>query len=178
MKSGIAFSLLCSLVVAGALPALAQDAAAEASNSPFAVTLIMRWVHVLSAIAMLGGALFMRLVLKGALAETAEENREAVAGAVRKRWKMFVMLLTTLLLISGFYNYLMVTRFEHDGNPQYHMLFGIKFLLSLAVFTLAMFLIGNSSIGKKLQANDKLWLGVLCTLGVAVVLIAGYMKVM
>jgi len=34
-----------------------------------------------------------------------------------------------LLLISGLYNYLAVTRVQHAGQPLYHMLFGIKFLL-------------------------------------------------
>ncbi|MBI1320152.1 MAG: hypothetical protein GC168_14580 [Candidatus Hydrogenedens sp.] len=151
---------------------------AEAAGGSFALTLIMRWVHVLSAITMLGGSLFMRLVLKGALTSLPQAERETLAAAVRKRWKMFVMLLTTLLLVSGFYNYLMVTRHAHEGEGTYHMLFGIKFLLSLGVFTLAMFLIGSSGLAKKTQANDKLFLTLLALMGVGVVLIAGYMKVM
>jgi len=165
------------LLVAGFV--LAGTAAAqEAGNSVAVLPLIMRWTHILSAIMMLGGALFLRFVLKGALASIPETERATLAAAVRKRWKVFVMALTTLLLISGFYNYLMVTRHEHDGVALYHMLFGIKFLLSLAVFTLAMFLIGSSGVARKAQANDKLFLTVLAVMGVGVVLIAGYMKVM
>jgi len=162
-----------------AVGGLAGVAAAQDTGSSVAVLpLIMRWTHILSAITMLGGALFMRLVLKGALASIPESERATLTAAVRKRWKIFVMALTTLLLISGFYNYLMVTRFEHQGEGTYHMLFGIKFLLSLAVFTLAMFLIGSSGVARKAQANDKLFLTILAIMGVGVVLIAGYMKAM
>ena len=167
-------SLVLLVLVALAGVATAQDAQTGVPLLP----LLMRWTHILSAIMMLGGALFMRFVLKGALASIPEVERATLAAAVRKRWKIFVMALTTLLLISGFYNYLMVTRFEHQGEGTYHMLFGIKFLLSLAVFTLAMFLIGGSGVARKAQANDKLFLTVLAVMGVGVVLIAGYMKAM
>jgi len=162
-----------------ATPALAQEAAASASPSPFALTLVSRWVHILSAIAMMGGSVFIGLVLRGAAAESLDEaSRQAFIASVRKRWKKLVMILTTLLLVTGFYNYLMVTRFAHDGQPQYHMMFGIKFLLSLAVFALAMFLVGSTGLGKKLQANEGTSLGVLIALATAVVLVAGYMKLM
>jgi uncharacterized membrane protein len=171
-------ALLSFLALACALPALAQEPAAV-SPSPFAVTLVMRWVHILSAIAMMGGAIFIGFILRGAAAESLDDaTRQAFIASVRKRWKRAVMLLTTLLLVSGFYNYLMVTRFAHDGEPRYHMMFGIKFLLSLGVFTLAMFLVGSTGLGKKLQANEGTWIGVLLSLALAVVLVAGYMKVM
>lgn len=160
------------------LDATAQEAAAV-STSPLAVTLLMRWTHILSAIAMMGGAIFVGFILRGAAAEALDPAaREALIAAVRKRWKRAVMLLTTLLLVSGFYNYLMVTRFAHPDEPRYHMMFGIKFLLSLAVFTLAMFLVGSSGLGKRLQKNESTSLGLLIALATAVVLVAGYMKVM
>lgn len=171
--------IVVCMLFALAVPAFAQEATAPASSSPFALTLVMRWIHILSAITMMGGSVFIGLVLRSAAAEALDDaNRQALIASVRKRWKRAVMLLTTLLLVSGFYNYLMVTRFAHDGQPQYHMMFGIKFLLSLAVFALAMFLVGSSGLGKKLQASEGGAIGVLIALATAVVLVAGYMKIM
>lgn len=170
--------LLAVCAVVAALPAAAHEGDL-ASPSPFAATLLMRWVHILSAITMLGGALFVRLVLRSAAAGALDEaNRAALITAVRARWKKWVMILTALLLVSGFYNYRMVQRFAHEGQPQYHMLFGIKFLLSLAVFALAAFLVGSTGVGRKLQANEGLWLTVLVILAAATVMVGGYMKVM
>jgi uncharacterized membrane protein len=167
------------MLIALSAPSLAQDAPTQVSSSPMALTLAMRWIHILSAITMMGGSVFIGFILRGAAAEALDEaSRQALIASVRKRWKRAVMLLTTLLLVSGFYNYLMVTRFAHDGQPQYHMMFGIKFLLSLAVFALAMFLVGSSGLGKKLQASEGAAVGVLIALATAVVLVAGYMKVM
>ncbi|MFM1920316.1 MAG: hypothetical protein RLZZ303_1950 [Candidatus Hydrogenedentota bacterium] len=170
------------LLIALALFGTTSLAAAEevvASSSPLALTLLMRWTHVLSAIAMMGGTLFIWMVLRGAVAESLDgAAREALVAAVRKRWKRAVMILTTLLLVSGFYNYLMVTRFEHPDEPRYHMMFGIKFLLSMAVFTLAMFMIGSTGLAKRLQKNESVSLAILLALAAAVVAVGGYMKVM
>lgn len=174
----IATKLFIALALVGTA-SLANAEEAAASSSPLALTLLMRWTHVLSAIAMMGGTLFIWMVLRGAVAESLDgQAREALVAAVRKRWKRAVMILTTLLLVSGFYNYLMVTRFAHPDEPRYHMMFGIKFLLSMAVFTLAMFMIGSTGLAKRLQKNESVSLAILLALAAAVVAVGGYMKVM
>lgn len=174
----IATKLFLALALLGTV-SLANGEEPATSSSPLALTLLMRWTHVLSAIAMMGGTLFIWMVLRGAVAETLDgEAREALVAAVRKRWKRAVMILTTLLLVSGFYNYLMVTRFAHPDEPRYHMMFGIKFLLSMAVFTLAMFMIGSTGLAKRLQKNESVSLAILLALAAAVVAVGGYMKVM
>ena len=47
--------------------------------------LILRWAHILSAIALLGGAVFLRLVLVPSLARVDDAARDAVNGEVRAR---------------------------------------------------------------------------------------------
>ena len=174
----IATKLFIALALVGTT-ALASAEEVVTSSSPLALTLLMRWTHVLSAIAMMGGTLFIWMVLRGAVAESLDgQAREALVAAVRKRWKRAVMILTTLLLVSGFYNYLMVTRFAHPDEPRYHMMFGIKFLLSMAVFTLAMFMIGSTGLAKRLHKNESVSLAVLLALAAAVVAVGGYMKIM
>ena len=172
------FTILPIAIIVGlfATAALAQEN--DTASQPFGLVIVMRWVHILSAIGMLGGALFIRVVLKSAIPTLPEEAREPFAVTVRARWKKLVMLYATLLIVSGFYNYLMVTRFDHPDTPLYHALFGIKFLMAMAVFALAMFLVGRTSLAQRIQSQDKLYLSLLAAMGIGVVLIAGYMKVL
>lgn len=167
---------LAALAQEAATPDAAESAAEAATG---ALPLLMRWLHVFGAIFLLGGAFYLRAVLMPAANENLDEEthnklRESITG----RWRKILHILILVLLVSGLYNFLAVTRFAHDGQPQYHMLFGIKFLLAIAVFGLASMLAGRKSISQKLQQNAKLWLGITIAMGVAIVLIAGYMKMM
>ncbi|MCF6287203.1 MAG: hypothetical protein L3K26_18770, partial [Candidatus Hydrogenedentes bacterium] len=164
------------------LAALAQDEAtttAVAEAATGIVPLLMRWLHVFGAIFLLGGAFYLRTVLMPAAAENLEgESAQKLRQGVMARWRKILPILMLVLIVSGFYNYLAVTRFAHEGQGQYHMLFGIKFLLAFAVFMLASMLSGKKAIAQKLQQNAGLWLGITIAMGVAIVMIAGYMKLM
>ena len=94
------------------------------------VGLLSRWVHISSAVTLIGGVLFARQVLRGAaeaelITRYATTLQAAVAG----------------LLLSGLYNLL-----SKAAVPKgYHMIFGIKFLLALHVFAMA-FLVGRPGV--------------------------------
>lgn len=164
------------------LAAIAQDAAVPAplaDHTVNVVALLSRWLHVFGSIFLMGGAFYMRAVLMPSAAETLdEETHKKLRASLMGRWRKWIMILAGVLILTGLYNFLAVTRFEHDGQPAYHMLFGIKFLLAIAVFGLASMLAGRKSISVKLQQNAKLWLGVTLAMGAAIVMIAGYMKMM
>jgi uncharacterized membrane protein len=139
--------------------------------------LLMRWTHILAAIAALGGTLFLRLILIPAAAKAlGDEERKRLREAVLGRWRVAVHVAIALLLISGFYNYLGVTRFDHEGQGAYHALMGVKMLLALVVFALAILL--TSRRPNSIQANTPKWQAILIALTVAVVLIAGHLKLM
>jgi len=162
-----------------ALPAVAHDIGEPHHHGVQILPLLMRWAHILSAVFLMGGAFFMRFVLTPVANVVLEDPvHDIMRRSIQARWKKFVYVFVTLFLVSGFYNYLFVTRFDHQGEPVYHMLFGIKFLLALVVFTLAMLLIGKTGTAKRVQANSALWTGVLLLFALAVVAIGGYMKLM
>lgn len=141
------------------------------------VPLLMRWLHVLSAIVAVGGAFFMLAVLRpSANAVLPEAQHDALRGAVRGRWQRVVHITILLFLISGFYNYLVLMRPQHVDQPLYHALFGIKFLLALAVFTLAIALTSSKDWSARMRSNSGTWLGLLVALAVTVVLISGAMR--
>lgn len=59
----------------------------------------------------------------------------------------------------------------------YHVLFGVKFLLSLVVFFIASALVGRSPALAAIRKNARVWLTVNLMLVVAVICIAGVMRV-
>lgn len=139
--------------------------------------LVMRWMHILAAITAVGGSIFLRFVLIPAAERALEDSahaklREMVIG----RWQKLVHLCILLFLVSGFYNYLVITRHDHAGQALYHALFGVKFLLALGVFALAVALTSLKPWSQALRAKAKTWLAVLIVLATGIVLISGTMK--
>ena len=139
--------------------------------------LIMRWIHILSAIVALGGSIFARFVLMPSAQQVLDDKAHAeLRAAVTKRWMKFVHTCILLFLVSGFYNFIAIQAPDHKGQSIYHMLFGIKFLLALAVFALAVALTSLKPWSEKLRANARFWLGLLIALAIVVVGISGYMR--
>jgi len=99
---------------------------------------------------------------------------------VRRRWAKFVMLAAALLLISGITNLGLAARYQFEPvfgmKPGYHMIVGVKFLLSLPIFLFASLLAGRSGTAKKFQANAMFWMNVNLTLALTMVLIGGVLK--
>ncbi len=138
---------------------------------------LTRWLHVIAAIVLLGGSIFLRFVLVPAAEKLAPEAHEALRGYLMATWKMFVHLGIVLLLASGLYNYLAVMLPMHRGDGLYHALMGTKILLALIIFFLAEALVGRAAVLDKLRQNRRTWLAVAVVLGVVIVAISGFLKV-
>jgi uncharacterized membrane protein len=142
-----------------------------------ALALAARWAHILSAIVAVGGTVFARFVLMPAAAQTLDDDAHGnLRLTLTARWQKIIHVCILLFLLSGFYNYLAITRFQHVDQPLYHMLFGIKFLLALAVFVLAVGLTSNKAWAAGLRANARRWMALLVVLAVAVVLLSSVMR--
>lgn len=141
------------------------------------LNVLSRWVHVGTAIAILGGSVFLRFVLMPAAAELPEAEHQALRGRLMGRWRKWVMVGIALFLASGLYNYLAVTLPQHRGQGLYHALMGVKILLALAVFFLASALTGRSPAFEGIRRSAPKWLAVNILLAALVVAIAGFLKV-
>src|SRR3954447_17291316 len=100
----------------------------------FPLLLILRYMHILGAIALMGGTIFMRFALRPVVVQLPSDTKATLHEEVRRRWARFVMLATLLILVSGLQN-LMLTggnAFEpiFGMAKGYQMLVGIKFLLA------------------------------------------------
>jgi uncharacterized membrane protein len=150
------------------------------NDSLFWLLLILRYMHILGAIALMGGTIFMRFALAPTVAGLDETTRQKIHEQVRGRWAKFVMIAAALLLVSGILNMILIPmNYELSGvvsNKQYNMIVGIKFVLALPIFLVASFLTGRSATAKKVQASAPLWMNVNLALALVMVLIGGYLK--
>ena len=93
----------------------------------------MRWLHLSSMAALVGGALYARFGMARAGRGFSPETAKAVEGATAEAYRPFVFAAIAGILISGFYQILTVP----GHSPLYHMLLGVKILLALHVFAVA-----------------------------------------
>src|SRR5262245_49411182 len=138
---------------------------------------LSRWVHVGTAIVVLGGSFFLRVVLMPAAAALPEAEHAALRGRLMTTWRRVVSLGITLFLLSGLYNYLAVAVPRHRGDGLYHALMGTKILLALVVFFLASALVGRSKTFEGIRRSNRRCLAVAVSLGFVIVAISGYLKV-
>jgi hypothetical protein len=144
----------------------------------FPVLLILRYMHILGAIMLMGGTIFMRFGLAPVVAGLDASTKASVHEQVRSRWSKFVMLASGLLLVSGLANLGLASQYEFKPvfGLNYNMVVGIKFLLALPIFLFASFLAGRSATAKKFQANAVTWMNVNLALALVMVLIGGALK--
>jgi len=150
------------------------------------LSVLLRWAHVLAAIAALGGLLFARVAVLPTTEELGEEAADAFHAGVRRRWLPWVIGAIVLLLASGLTNYILLIRRVKEApevwgpdwmsRTGYHALFGVKFLLAMAVFYLASGLVGRGAGTRWIRDARRQWLSVTVGLGVAIVLISGWMR--
>ena len=128
--------------------------------------LIMRWLHFSSLTALIGGILYGRLVLVPASAVLAPDEREALGDRAAAAFRPFVLAAICGLVVSGVYNVL--TNPGH--RPIYQALLGIKLLLALHVFTVALLIVRP---GNKRRA--RMMTGVAIS-GLVIIAIAAYLR--
>lgn len=139
--------------------------------------ILMRWLHILPALAMVGGTLYMRLAVVPATQSLADDQRKSVTEILRSRWAWIVHISILCLLLSGVINLMRIVSGTALANPGlYHSLFGVKFLMALTIFFIASVLMGTSSLAEKFRQNAKRWLSINLTLAVLVVCISGVLR--
>lgn len=139
------------------------------------VDLVLRWVHILSAILLVGGAFFWKFVWQPTAASLSEQVRQEAFEGLRSRWAMLVHVGITLLLVTGLLNAVRIIRAYRFPDTPYDILVAIKLVLALILSYIAMRLAGRSEGAKRFRANGT-WLTVNVVLATLIVCLAGYMK--
>jgi hypothetical protein len=132
------------------------------------LAVFMRWLHITSAITILGGFIYARFMVAPALA--ALPGAEAASFSNRMVTQFRPILYTGLgaILVSGLYNYLTKPYYP----PHYHAVIGVKFLFVLHVFAASvMYTIPATNDLKRLQRLN--WLVIS---GLLIVLISADLR--
>ena len=144
------------------------------------IAVVSRWVHIGTAIVLVGGLVFTRFVLGPAARQLPDDAHALLKEQVLRKWKMIVHGGFGLFWASGLYNYIMVMSPLHADAADrkiYHMLLGIKILLALVVTLLSIGLVGRSKAFAGLRANPTRWQNVILTLAAIIIGLSGYAKV-
>src|SRR3978361_2317590 len=105
-----------------------------------ALNILMRFLHIISAVTLVGGVLAWRFATIPALSSLTPEGRRPVDETIASMWRRGILFSPIGLLVSGVYNFL---RWRSAGlPPEYQAVIGVKFLLVLHVFAVAV-LIGR-----------------------------------
>lgn len=140
------------------------------------LSVVLRFAHILGAILAVGGAVSAAFVVFPAAQTVPDEARGHFNEAVRKRLAGIVMLAITLLLVTGFYNYLAVELPRHKGQAIYNATMGIKILLAFVVFFVASALTGKSAAFEGIRKKRATWLKLNILLALAVVAIGAFLR--
>ncbi|HTS67284.1 MAG TPA: hypothetical protein VMH28_34910 [Candidatus Acidoferrales bacterium] len=130
------------------------------------LTAVMRWIHISSVIALLGGLFFWRFVMDPSTKRITPEDYKELEEGAASHFRPLVYVVMVTLVISGFYNFLI----KPGHTALYQALFGIKILLALHVFSVAILATApnNARRGRQILGGT--------ISGLVIVLIAAYLK--
>ena len=141
-------------------------------NPDLILGIAARWLHVGSAIVLLGGTICLKFVVAPVLKNQSQELRDAI----RARWAKFVHGGIAGLLLSGGYNYIKALPL-HRGDGLWHAMVDTKIILALGVFFIASVLAGRSKGTQKFRDNAGKWTAIAVALGLLIVAMSGVAKV-
>jgi uncharacterized membrane protein len=130
-----------------------------------ALTIAMRWLHLTSMAVLIGGMIFARLVMKQSIGIVSPESRNALAEKAAAAYRPLVMAAVLGLVVSGIYKFFFTT----GHSTRYHVLFGIKMLLALHVFSAAILIVQPRN-----PRRGRMMTGVIVS-GLAIVLISAWL---
>lgn len=140
------------------------------------VAILLRWLHVVPAVAAGGATFYAVIALLPTLGEMPEGDRGRLRETLTRRWRGMFMACTTLLLASGILNFILFQAKAHKGQPLYHGLFGVKLLAAMIVFFLGSALTGRSAGLATIRANARFWTTVTAALVLLILLVSGVLR--
>ena len=94
----------------------------------------MRYIHIVSAIAAVGGLVFAAACLKPAVRVLEESFKDSLLSVVRARFDRLLLIAIVGLVVSGAYNWYMLADQYKAMGPKGNALIGTKTLLAIIMF--------------------------------------------
>jgi uncharacterized membrane protein len=141
--------------------------------------LILRWLHIISSIIVVGGVFYYRIAVLPAIESLPDAQRDSLTAGMRRNWAMLARLAILLLLVTGLTNMILVPKnydFAEEGRKAFNILIGIKFLLALPIFFIVDMLNGRSATAQRFRQKSRMWLNLAVFLSIVVIVIGGYVR--
>jgi uncharacterized membrane protein len=124
----------------------------------------MRWIHITSVVALIGGFVYARFVLAPALASLPTAERELVGSKAVSSFRPLLITVLVTVLGSGMYNYLTKTSYP----PTYNIWMGIKLLFVLHIAASAiLYAVRGSGEAKRNRTALSISISGLIAIGIA-----------
>ena len=132
------------------------------------LAVFMRWLHITSIVALIGGFFYARFALWPTLTALDTSQRTLFVDNIVGRTRALMYTVLTTTAVSGLYNYLTKPFYP----PHYHMLIGIKFLFVLHIFAVAiLYTMPSASLEKRRR-----WLTGMAVSGMVVIAISADLR--
>ncbi len=131
-----------------------------------ALNVLMRWVHLTSAVTLIGGMLYGWLAASPALSTLARDGAESAEATAAGRFRPLVIAAIASFLVSGIYN--LLTGPSHTFR--YHLLLGIKLLLAAHVFAVSVL-----AVREKNPRRTRMMAGAAIS-GLIIIAISAYLR--
>ena len=147
---------------------------------------MMQWLHVGSAVLMIGGFFFLRVVLLPAAKVLPDPKKTQIIDAAFRRFRVIVWIALVTILVSGVYNFItfLISTGNHtvtDPNlaPDYSMyivVLGVKFLIVTLIFILGIALTFPYPVYAPIQKRPAPWLNLTLVLSLIVILLSTFLR--
>lgn len=135
------------------------------------LTVIIRILHVGSAIALLGGTLYALAVLLPATRLVDEGLRGSLLQLAQRRFYRVAHPAIVLLILTGAYNFWINLDAYREVGPISHGLLGVKILLALAILGIIF-----AQTFRVLPGPPARWAALNLTMGTIIIIIAAIVR--
>lgn len=135
------------------------------------LAIVMRYLHIVSAVVAVGSLCFIPFVLKPALRLVEDNLRQTIETVITNRFHTLLWICIVGLTVSGAYNWWLNAPLYRAVGPLGNSLLGTKVLLALIMFAV----VAGRTAG--LLKNVKLWQMVNIHLAAAVILLGSILRV-
>jgi len=144
----------------------------------FWINVVIRWLHVTSAVTAVGAMIFMRVVLQPAVAGADPSARPSMAKRVLPRFKTLLHSALGLLLLTGVYNlWIAIPKVRSLAyHTLYHSVIGTKILLVLVLFGFVSAVLSSSPASANMQESRQRWLTVLIILALVILFLSAVLR--
>ena len=139
------------------------------------LSLMMRWLHLFSAITAVGASVFLRMALLPTAMRLSTEARTALLKGLAKPVRLLIHASIGGLLVSGLYN----THVQWATTVfPYPLIYAAKISLALTIFVVAILLTSSNPRWATFQSNRKKWLTLNVTLAAILVGLSAYLRML